>query len=127
MSEMAFVTEWPVEGGPDGIAVGPDGSVFVNINQNYRVARYSAQGELQAIWPRPAWFAVDPGGNVFVNINQNYRVAMYSPKGKLEAEWGSEGSQPGQFRSLAGVAVSPDGNIYVADKGNNRVQVFRKA
>ena len=51
MSEIMFVTEWPVEGGPDGIAIGPDGNVFVNINQSHRVVKYSPAGEPLADFP----------------------------------------------------------------------------
>ncbi len=38
--------------------------------------------------------------------------------------WGSNGSGDGQFVSPRNLAVGPDGQIYVADSGNNRIQVF---
>ena len=44
----------------------------------------------------------------------------------LEAEWGGEGSEPGQLDHPSGVAVGPDGDVYVADSGNARVQVFTR-
>ena len=43
---------------------------------------------------------------------------------KYEGEWGSVGSGPGQFNELYGVDVAPDGNVYVADCGNKRIQYF---
>jgi tripartite motif-containing protein 71 len=43
---------------------------------------------------------------------------------KYEGEWGELGSGPGQFRNMYGVDVAPDGNVYVADCGNNRIQYF---
>jgi hypothetical protein len=38
--------------------------------------------------------------------------------------WGQEGSGNGSFKQPAGIAIDEDGFIYVADKGNNRIQVF---
>jgi DNA-binding beta-propeller fold protein YncE len=38
--------------------------------------------------------------------------------------WGSEGSGPGQFNQPKGLALDLDGNVYVADSGNDRIQMF---
>jgi DNA-binding beta-propeller fold protein YncE len=38
--------------------------------------------------------------------------------------WGTFGDADGQFKSPYGIAVDPDGEVYVADRGNNRIQVF---
>ena len=43
---------------------------------------------------------------------------------QLLAKWGSEGAGGGQFNDPIGIAVDGLGNVYVADNGNNRVQVF---
>jgi DNA-binding beta-propeller fold protein YncE len=40
------------------------------------------------------------------------------------AVWGSAGSAPGQFVNPYSIAVAPNGNVYVTDQGNSRVQVF---
>ena len=45
MSTITLMTEWPVEGGPDGIAVSPDGEVFVTINGNYRIEKATYEGD----------------------------------------------------------------------------------
>ena len=39
-------------------------------------------------------------------------------------QWDSEGGEPGQFSWPLGVAVDASGNVYVADNGNHRIQVF---
>ena len=38
--------------------------------------------------------------------------------------WGSKGSEPGQFDMPNSVAVDAQGNVYVADLNNKRIQVF---
>ncbi len=40
------------------------------------------------------------------------------------AVYGSPGSGPGQFTSPRNIAVGPDGNLYIADSGNHRIQVL---
>jgi DNA-binding beta-propeller fold protein YncE len=40
------------------------------------------------------------------------------------AIWGEEGARKGQFRSPAGQAIDRFGNVYIADQGNHRIQVF---
>lgn len=43
---------------------------------------------------------------------------------RLLFAFGSEGDQEGQFRSPSGIAIDLEGNLYIADTGNNRVQKF---
>ena len=38
--------------------------------------------------------------------------------------WGSKGTEPGQFATVRAIAVDAQGNVYVADSGNKRIQVF---
>jgi len=49
-------------------------------------------------------------------------------KGKREVSalqmWGSQGKSNGQFQDPRGIAVDEAGNVYVADSGNHRIQVF---
>ena len=44
--------------------------------------------------------------------------------GTFITKWGTEGSGDGQFISPFGVAVDPQGHVFVADANNNRVQKF---
>ena len=65
-------------------------------------------------------------GRVVVADTFNDRVQVFSPKGELLCILGSRGVKDGEFRYPFGVAVDKDGNIYVADKYNNRVQRFNR-
>jgi len=82
----------------------------------------------------PVDLAIGPNGDVYVT-DRSQQVALISPSGTVLRTWGSEGSGPGQFDFIstdptdpldvhASVAVGPDGEVYVADSGNNRVEVF---
>ena len=125
-----LLAEWPSEGGVSGIAIDPEGEVF-SIRNLLHVAKCSPAGDPRVEWSVVAGvietngIVVSPDGEVFVSISRSHRVVKYNADGLLLAEWGGEGDQPGEFRSPVGVALGPDGLVYVADKGNCRVQVFR--
>ena len=70
--------------------------------------------------------AVHPGtGELFVSDGYlNAKVHKYTPDGRLLYSWGEPGNEPGQFNFPHNIAADRDGYIYVADRHNNRVQVF---
>src|SRR5947199_426896 len=51
-------------------------------------------------------------------------AAASIPAPSYITQWGESGSGPGQLLYPRGIAVGPNGNVYVTDHGNNRVQVF---
>jgi DNA-binding beta-propeller fold protein YncE len=51
-------------------------------------------------------------------------VAKFNSKGVFIKSWGSKGTEPGRFGTVLGIAVDAQGNVYVADGGNKRIQVF---
>jgi streptogramin lyase len=76
---------------------------------------------------RPTDVAWDSQGNIFVSDGYvNHRVVKYDKNGRFLKQVGSEktGTGPGQFNTPHSVAVDAKGMVYVADRGNNRVQVF---
>lgn len=78
---------------------------------------------------RTADVAWDKSGNIYVadgvsTTTGNARVAKFDKDGHFLKSWGFRGSEPGQFNSLHGIALDAQGNVYVADAGNKRIQVF---
>ena len=69
-----------------------------------------------------AW---DKAGNTFISDGYiNSRVAKVDKDGKWLKSFGEPGNQPGQFNTPHNIAADAQGNIYVADRGNRRIQVF---
>lgn len=76
---------------------------------------------------QPSDVAWDKAGNIYItdgmagNVN---RVAKFNKDGNFVKQWGSTGDGPGQFKGLKAIAVDAKGDVYVADAGNKRIQVF---
>jgi hypothetical protein len=69
-----------------------------------------------------AW---DAAGNTFISDGYiNSRVAKVDKDGNWVKSWGEPGDGPGQFNVPHSIALDAAGNVYVADRGNRRIQVF---
>src|SRR6266446_4065851 len=69
-----------------------------------------------------AW---DAAGNAYISDGYvNSRIAKVDKDGNWLKSWGEPGDQPGQFNVPHSIAVDAQNNIYVADRGNRRIQVF---
>src|SRR5712664_4955781 len=75
---------------------------------------------------RPTHVALCPkNGDVYISDGYgNSRVHKYDPKGRHLLSWGEPGTDPGCFNLPHNIATDAEGQVYVADPENHRVQVF---
>lgn len=122
---------------PWGIAVGPDGSVYVTDTWNYRIQKFTAEGKFVTMWGKagtadsptsfwgPRGIVVDKNGNVFVTDTGNNRVVIFDSNGRYLNQFGVVGIGSGEFDEPVGLAVDNQGLLYVVDTWNQRIQVFQ--
>ncbi len=97
----------------------PDGNVLRTFGIE------GAPGSDDAHFDQPTDVAIAPDGTFFVADGYgNARVVKYSAAGARLGEWGSAGVSPGQFLTPHSIARDDQGRIYVADRGNSRIQRF---
>lgn len=137
--------------GPAGIAI-RDGTAFVVDSRSHRVQKFGLDGRYRGQFGSfgqekeqlnmPWGICLDREGNVWVADWRNDRIQSFTPNGQWLMSIGQPGSggdatvprwyggirvvdrQVGLFNRPTGVAVDQDGDIYVADWWNNRVQVL---
>jgi len=133
-----------------GITVGPDDSVYCVDDGGHCIKKFTSDGKLLMTlgtgkpsdtgydgstvpsiahggppFNRPTNLAVAPNGELYVSDGYgNCRVHRFSASGELIQSWGDPGTGPGQFNLPHGIWVLPDERVLVADRENDRVQVF---
>ncbi|MGE4659332.1 MAG: PilC/PilY family type IV pilus protein, partial [Arenicellales bacterium] len=125
--------------------------VYVADARNHRIQVFDSSGNFLRKWgsygksvyvvgddgqfKEPAAISIGDDGTVYVADLQNHRIQVFDSSGKFLRKWGSwgtsdgkydyeKGTGDGQFWHPSGTAIGTDGNVYVLDKSNNRVQVF---
>ncbi len=123
---------------PWGVAVGPDGSVYVSDTWNHRVQKFDASGKFIKMWGSfgqsdathtsllygPRGISVDSNGHVYLADTGNKRIVVFDKDGNYITQIGSEGFEVGKFSEPVDVKLDSKGNVYVTDTWNQRVQVF---
>jgi len=145
--QLSSVLAWGSQGAgdgqlfnPKGVAVDKAGYIYVVDSGNHRVQRFDAQGRFIAKWgsqgaspgqfQEPWGIAVDDGGHVYVADTWNHRVQKFDQDGRFLLQWGTFGDtrgelgQGGVFYGPRDIAIDGEGNLYVTDTGNKRVQKF---
>ena len=104
-----------------------DGFLYITDVDNSRICVYNEDGKFIRKFTTTCkpWCidATDCGHLIVSSFGYNI-VMIYTTGGDLVRVFGKLGSELGQFDSPTGVSVDSDGLIYIADRGNNRIQVF---
>ena len=127
---------------PIGIAVDGYGHVYVADSFNNRVQKFDPQGNFITFFGAsapssssangsfniPYGVAVDGSGNVYVADTSNNRIQKFDPQGNFITYFGasapSTSSANGSFHYPWGITVDGNGDVYVSEPANNRVQKF---
>jgi DNA-binding beta-propeller fold protein YncE len=121
-----------------GIWMDPDENLYLADHQNHTVKKFTIDGKLLMTlgtegilaeegkpFRSPTGVSVAPSGDIYVSDGyNNTHVHRFSPDGKLIMSWGEKGEGEGQFALPHGIFVYKDGNVYVADRENHRIQIF---
>ena len=123
---------WAVDEGTNMIIkFNPEGRVVMVLGRRPEAVEGAVATATPAKDPEPYTFSRqtdvdwDKDGNIFVADGYgNSRVVKYDRNGRFIKSAGSRGSAPGQLNTPHTIAVDAQGNVYVGDRGNARVQVF---
>jgi hypothetical protein len=122
----------------EGIALDSKGNVYVSDRGNHRIQELTGAGEYIRSLSRPKEsedvnkgpmdVAFDASGNLWATYGLEGKVAEFNPAtGAVIREWGTEGTATGQIKGAYRLAVGPEGDIWLSEFPNNRVQVFTPA
>jgi DNA-binding beta-propeller fold protein YncE len=126
---------------PVGIAIDAQGRVYITDTWNQRIQVFEPSPDGSSFTPLRSWdfsgwrgqsldnkpfLAVSPvDGHVFVTDPESPRVVEFTAEGELVRSWGEYNNTTDGFGLAAGVAVAPDGSVWVSDAGNNFLLNFQ--
>jgi sugar lactone lactonase YvrE len=104
------------------LKLSPDGKVLMTLGKP------GVAGDGPDTFNSPTDVLIAPNGDIFVadghGAQTNARIVKLSKEGKFIKAWGKEGKAPGEFDVPHGLAMDSQGRLFVADRANNRIQIF---
>ena len=123
-----------------GLTIAPDGRVWITDTGNHTVHVHEASGQHVRThgtanrasptfngepFNMPTGVAFHPNGDIYVSDGYaNRRVHRFAADGTLKHSWGGPGDGPGQFALVHFIAIDAAGQVYIADRENQRIQLF---
>jgi DNA-binding beta-propeller fold protein YncE len=103
----------------------PEGRVLMTLG------KAGMPGNTQDMFDEPSGIVVAPDGDFYVadghGGNTNDRIVKFNKEGKFLTAWGKHGKAQGEFNEPHGIALDSTGRVFVADRVNNRIQIFDPA
>lgn len=126
---------WAIDKGSDMvIRFNPEGRVTMVFGRKQEASDETTGPLKHPVPPLPAEdgrfrqvtdVAFGPDGDIFISDGYiNSRIAKADKDGNWIKSWGNRGTNPGEFNTPHNIAADAKGNVYVADRGNRRIQVF---
>ena len=126
---------WAIDKGSDMvIRFNPEGRVTMVFGRKQEASDETTGPLKHPVPPLPAEdgrfrqvtdVAFGPEGDVFISDGYiNSRIAKADKDGNWIKSWGNRGTNAGEFNTPHNIAADAKGNVYVADRGNRRIQVF---
>jgi 6-bladed beta-propeller len=104
------------------IKLSPEGKVLLTLGKG------GVAGDGPDMFNAPTDVAVAANGDIIVSDghggNTNARIVKFTSSGKFITAWGRRGSGPGEFGVNHSLAIDAAGRIFVADRSNNRIEIF---
>ena len=121
-----------------GLRIDSDDNIWVTDNGNHTITKFSHEGRVlltlgeknvsgedEKHFNKPADIAFGPDRESYIADGYgNSRVVKFDKNGRYLFAWGKKGKGPGEFNLPHAVRLDSKGQIYVADRENNRIQVF---
>lgn len=119
---------------PTGIAIAPDGNIYVVDSENNRVQIFNSGGQFiktfgtkgkgNGQFRTPFGIAIGADSRLFITDSKNGRIQVFDKDGGILYSFGRDGSSDSELSYPMGIALDDQERVFVADSGNSRIAVF---